>query len=57
MKDVNANTLIVGLMGFATVIYLAASGAIADGETVSAVAAVLTTTIAIHGKGGKDNDG
>lgn len=54
--NTNINTLLVALMGFATVIFLAYTHVIIDGETVSAVAAVLTSTVAIHRKG-DNNDG
>lgn len=54
-NNVNANTLLVALMGFSTVIFLAYTHVIVDGETISAIAAVLTSAVAIHRKEDKEN--
>ncbi|MGA5128800.1 hypothetical protein ACPCTO_03235 [Streptomyces olivoreticuli] len=50
MNDIfrSAQSLILALMGMGTVAYLAHYGYIVDGETVSAIAAVLTSAVAVH---------
>lgn len=53
--NLNLNTLITATLGFATVSLLAWSHVIVDGETVAAMSAVLTSTVAIHKKGGNDD--
>lgn len=50
----SAHSLILALMGMTTTAYLAHYGYIQDGETVSAIAAVLTSAVAVHKASGNE---
>lgn len=49
------SSMIVAVMGLGSVLVLASLGAVHDGETTSAIATVLASTVAIHNSSRKED--